>query len=102
MPHGLQLSARSVASLLARIFGPEIYDAPPFGGGDWARRDLLDLVTGPRPEPWRTVMLNPQPLPPRERYALTLADAHIQELLTFDRMATLLGDGSGDVRWNGR
>ena len=92
MPHGLQLSARSVASLLAHIFGPASYDAPPYDRADLGRGDLLDLVTGPRPEPWRTVMLNPQPLPPRERYALTLADAHIQELLTLDRMATLLGD----------
>src|SRR4051812_4756961 len=36
-------------------------------------------------------MLNPQPLPPRELYALALADAHIRELQTHDRMATLLG-----------
>ena len=36
-------------------------------------------------------MLNPQPLPPRELYALAIADAHIRELQSHDRMATLLG-----------
>ena len=89
--HGLQLSARSVAGLLARIFGPAIYDAPPFGGGDPVRRGLPELVSGPFPEPWREVMLNPQPLPPREAYALALADAHLGELLGLDRAGTLLG-----------
>ena len=91
MADGLQLSARSVASLLARIFGPSIYDVPRFGGGDPFRRDLSELVSGPHPEPWREVMLNPQPLPPREAYALALADSHIRELLALDRMGTLLG-----------
>jgi|GEM_PF-1640188 len=99
----LQLSARSVANLLARIFGPSIYDAPPFGGGDPGRQRAIDLargplpdpwgpVAGPRPEPWRWVMLNPQPLPPQELRALALADTHIQEILTVDRLVTLWGD----------
>ena len=91
MPAGLQLSARTVASLLAQIFGPSIYDLPRFGGGDPSRLDLGDLVSGPHPEPWQTVMLNPQPLPPRESYALALADAHIRELLSLDSIGTLLG-----------
>jgi hypothetical protein len=100
MADGLQLPARSVVSVLARIFGPSVYDVPRWGGGVLGRRGLLDLVSGPHPEPWLAsghgvpwlaVMLNPQPLPPREFYALTLADAHIQELFTLDRMGTMLG-----------
>jgi hypothetical protein len=87
----VQLSSRFVASLLASVFGPSFYDGPRFGRGDLGRRGLSDLVTGPSPEPWRAVMLNPQPLPPKEHYALSLADAHINELLTFDRIGSLLG-----------
>jgi hypothetical protein len=90
MASELQLSAKAVASLLARIF-PSIYDAPPLGGWELGRRRLFDMVSGPRPEPWSAVMLNPQPLPPREIYALTLADAHILELFDLDRMGTLFG-----------
>jgi hypothetical protein len=95
MADGLQLSARSVASLLARILGPAIYDAPPFGGGDLARPDwrrLIDVVAGPHPEPWRAVMLNPQPLPPREAYAFTLADAHLRDVLALDRLGAVFGE----------
>jgi hypothetical protein len=87
----VQLSARFVSSLLARIFGPSFYDDPRFGRGDLGRRGLADLVSGPHPEPWRAVMLNPQPLPRKEQYALSLADAHIHELLTLDRIGALLG-----------
>jgi hypothetical protein len=90
----MQLSARSVVSLLARIFGPSFYDGPRFGRGDLGRHGLIDLVSGPSPDPWRAVMLNPQPLPPRELHALTLADSHIQEVLTLDRIGTLLGGES--------
>lgn len=97
MAEGLQISARSVASLLTQILGPSIYDVPRFGGGDPFRRslrrlDLSDLVSGPGdPEPWRALMLNPQPLPPRESYALALADAHVHESLSLDRVGALLG-----------
>lgn len=91
MASQLQLSAKTVASLLARISGPSIYDAPPFGGDVLGLRGVIDIVSGPHPEPWRAVMLNPQPLPPREIYALTLADAHIQELFNLDRIGTLFG-----------
>ncbi len=87
----MQIPARTVASLLASIFGPSFYDDPRFGRGDLGRRVLSDLVSGPQPEPWRLAALNPQPLPPREHYALTLADAHIHELLAFDRIGALFG-----------
>ena len=86
--NGLQLSAQSVVSLLARIFGPSFYDGPRFGRGGLIHEEL---AAGPQPEPWRAVMLNPQPLPPRERMALALADAHIQEVLNLDRIGTLFG-----------
>jgi len=89
----MQLSARSVASLLARIFGPSFYDDPRFGRGDLGRRSMIDLVAGPHPEPWREVALNPQPLPTKALRALALADAHIQEVLDLDRIGALLGEG---------
>ena len=88
----MQLSARFVASLLASIFGPSFYDDPRFGRGDLGRRSLIDVVSGPLPDPWRAVALNPQPLPPAELYALALADAHIHELLTLDRIGSLFGE----------
>jgi hypothetical protein len=87
----MQLSARQVASLLARAFGPSFYDDPRFGRGDLGRRSLADLASGPLPDPWQAVMLNPQPLPPKAHFALTLADAHVQELLSLDRLGSLLG-----------
>ena len=87
----MQLSARSVATLLARVFGPAFYDDPRFGNGDPIRRTLAELVSGPQPEPWRAVALNPQPLPPKAHYALAVADAHVQDLLNLDRLGALLG-----------
>src|ERR1700754_3794559 len=70
MEEGLQLSARFVASILARIYGPSIYDTPRLGGGGPLRYLILDPIAGPRPEPWREVALNPQPLPPRAVYTV--------------------------------
>ena len=88
MGDGLQLSAKSVSRLLAQIFGPAIYDLPRFGGGGHGH--LIDLISGPHPDPWRS---GPQPDPWRRgpwpdpwRIALTLADAHIEELLAQDRV----------------
>jgi hypothetical protein len=92
MPDRLRLSARSLASLLAQIFGPAIYDAPI---GGWGRRDLMGLVSGPQPDPWRAGpspdpwRADPRPLP--WRVAIALADAHIQELLALDRIGAILG-----------
>ena len=99
----LQLPASSVARLLAQIIGPSIYDAliPRFRPG------VGELVSGPQPQPWhvlgaltsarqlqpwQTVLLNPQPLPPRESIVLALADAHIHELLSVDRLSGLMGE----------
>ncbi len=103
MADGMQVSARSVANMLARVFGPSFYDAlyPHFDRGNLDRHKLFDLVGGPRPEPWHVVMLNPQPLPPKELYALALADAHIHELLALDRAGEMLGGGSRSARWIG-
>lgn len=87
-------STRMIASLLARIFGPSIYDLPKFGGGGPIYRlpeYATDAVFGPHPDPWSRVALNPQPLPPREILALLLADAYIQELQQLDRVAMMFG-----------
>ena len=93
MADGMQVSARSVANMLAQIFGPSVYDAlyPHFDRGHLSRHNLFDLVGGPILEPGQEVMLNPQPLPPKALYALALADAHIFELLALDRAGALLG-----------
>ncbi len=109
---GLQLSARAVVSLLARIFGPSFYDLPRFGRGDLGPRGLVDFVSGPHPEPWHLSGPQPDPwrlvvsggnpvpwrLPPREFRALTLADAHIQEVLALDRIGPLWGARSRNAR----
>jgi hypothetical protein len=92
MEEGLQLSARFVASILARIYGPSIYDTPRFGGGGPLRYQILDAIAGPHPEPWREVALNPQPLPPRAVYTVVLADAYIQQIAQLDRAAVLFGE----------
>ncbi|MDQ5823288.1 MAG: hypothetical protein M3441_03640 [Chloroflexota bacterium] len=81
-------TARDIVSLLH--INPQAYDAPPYN--DW----WGTLVAGQRPEPWSIAMLNPQPLPPRVAYALTLASAHIQEVLTLDKMGALLGGEAAD------
>lgn len=85
----LQLSSRSLAILLGNIFGPSYYDGPQFGDGDPGPGGYH--VDGPRPNPWRAVMLNPQPLPPRETYALRVADAYITDILGLDRIGGLFG-----------
>jgi hypothetical protein len=91
MKEGLLLSARSVSSLLAHIFGPSFYDDPRFGRGDPGPGRRIDRVGGPLPDPWVEVALNPQPLPPKERHALAIADAHLQDILQLDRIGGLFG-----------
>jgi hypothetical protein len=101
MAGDLTLSARDVASMIARIFGPAIYDTPKFGGDPFRIAGIAARVAGPHPDPWRAgpspdpwmaVMLNPQPLPPKERYAVALAEAHILDLVAIDRLGSLFGE----------
>ena len=92
MEEGLQLSARFVASILARIYGPSIYDTPRFGGGGPLRYEIIRAIAGPHPDPWQEVALNPQPLPPRAVYTVALADAYIQDIVQLDRAAVLLSE----------
>jgi hypothetical protein len=94
MSQGLQLSASTVARLVTQIFGhrrPEIFDVIPSHFGGTGPRALIELVSGPQPQPWREVLLNPQPLPPGELQASLVADAHIHELLGLDRLGALFG-----------
>jgi hypothetical protein len=93
MPTELQLSSRSAAALMAQIFGPAVYEIPGRGVGP-VRPRYRDFLDGTLADSWQSVSLNPRPLPPREAYALALADAHIHELIRLDRLGTLLG---GDV-----
>jgi hypothetical protein len=92
MSEGLQYPALTLVSLLARIFGPSFYDDPRFGWGDpgYGRR-FAEFAGNVHASPGQAVMLNPQPLPPGELHALRIADAHIQEIMTLDRMGSLLG-----------
>ena len=90
MANNLMLSARSVAALLAHIFGPSIWDDPHFGGGGPLAR--MRALPGAA---FEEVMLNPQPLPPRERYAMALADATISDITEVGRMGTLFGGEAG-------
>ncbi len=101
MANDVMLSARSVAMLLARIFGPSIWDDPHFGGGGplahvhpalTVRQALGGMSNGALLE---AMMLNPQPLPPRERYALLLADATISEIVAVSNMGMLFGSDAG-------
>jgi hypothetical protein len=88
---GLQLSARFVASILARIFGPSFYDTPLGGGGDPYHVAVPTAAPAVAASRFSQVMLNPQPLPPGESVALGMADAYIREIVELDRIGTLFG-----------
>lgn len=90
-PSETRLSARAVAYILARIFGPSFYDGPRFGVGPSVLNQRIPEASETVFDRRSAVMLAPQPLPPRETYALALADAHIQELLSLHRAGSLLG-----------
>jgi hypothetical protein len=90
-PSETRLSARMVAAILAKIFGPSFYDGPRFGVGPSILNQDFAAVSEAVFDRRSAVMLNPQPLPPRETYAVALADAHIQELLSLHRAGSLLG-----------
>jgi hypothetical protein len=87
----MQLSARFVANLFAKIIGPSIYDGPRFGGGDPGVGRFIPSRGVRALDRASEVTLNPQPLPPKALYALALADAHIQEILSLDAAGALLG-----------
>jgi hypothetical protein len=87
MSEGSTVPARALISLLAHIFGPSFYDSPIFGDGD----PVHLVTTGLLGRRFDSVALNPQPLPPRERHALMLADAHIQGLMALDRLGGIMG-----------
>jgi len=89
---GTQISARFVADLLAKIFGPSFYDGPRYGVGPSALDQLAFGASQQVSDRRSAVMLNPQPLPPRAMLAIAIADAHIQEVLSLDRIGALMGD----------
>lgn len=78
---------------------------------DWIIPHSLDvnvgsLVSGPLPDPWRTarqgligrldqVALNPQPLPPKDLYALALADAMLARVVSLSQLGRILGGEAG-------
>jgi hypothetical protein len=88
---GMQISARAVSDILASIIGPSYYDDPKFGRGDPGILRFGGSVSGRVLERGSEVMINPQPLPPRAIYAMTLADAHIREILSLHAAGALLG-----------
>lgn len=83
--NGFRFPAKSLVEFFATL-RPELYDGPQFGRGDplggFSRASALRAVEDE---------LNPQPLPPRWRYAVLLSDSYINELLTLDRIGRLVG-----------
>ncbi|MDQ5823289.1 MAG: hypothetical protein M3441_03645 [Chloroflexota bacterium] len=57
---------------------------------------LLGINAGIHPEPWRVALLNPELISLRASYALALANAHIQEVISLDKMGALLGGEAAD------
>src|SRR5262245_63668557 len=70
--------------------------------------DFGSLVSGgePSPDPWRLarggvssrldqVALNPQPLPPKDLYALALSDATVARVVSLARVGRMLGGEAG-------
>jgi len=68
--------------------------------------DIGSLVGGPQPEPWGMarggvssrldqVALNPQPLPPKDLYALALSDATVARVVSLARVGRMLGGEAG-------
>lgn len=86
----ITLPYKQFTQLVGALAGLAGYSDPdnPLPPGPWdpvIRKALrgIDLVAGPHPEPWRRaghVMLNPQPLPPREMWALIAAQAIVADI----------------------
>jgi hypothetical protein len=85
-----QISARFVADIFAKMY-PAIYDGPRYGGGDPYQQILQEFGGRAASEQQNRAAINPQPLPPRWAYAVTLADAYLSEFVALDRTGRLLG-----------
>jgi hypothetical protein len=48
-------------------------------------------TAGPQPDPWQLVALNPQPLPPRMLFAVTLAEEVVNHVSTLQDVADAVG-----------
>lgn len=82
--------------------GPQPWHTGPKPDPWFIGRDVL----GPSPQPWRTpvsqrwdrfsaVALNPQPLPPKERFAVAVTDAMLSQVVHLANAAELAGGDSG-------
>lgn len=77
---------RLVGTLAGLAGYPDPDNPLPPGPWDPVIREALrgiDVLAGPHPTPWRRagdVMLNPQPLPPREVWALVAAQAIVADI----------------------
>jgi hypothetical protein len=85
------ISYSLLSQILELAFGPSIWDVPGIGGP--LRNQVVERY-GPLPDPWIIAGLNPQPLPPKARYALTLADAHVHEVMRVDTLAADFGEAA--------
>lgn len=62
----------------------------PHAPGPWPQDSLWERFVGPRPEPWREIMLNPQPLPPRSAFAVRTAQSAIQSIFAVRELVSFL------------
>ncbi len=90
---------KSLVSLVGHLTGG--YEDPdhPLPPGPWSPviREALKRVRwnlGPSPEPWRQVMLNPQPLPPRLAFAVALGQSVVDHLTTLQEFGLALPTAS--------
>ncbi len=116
---------RLIARIITRL-NPEAWDAinphgPAYGAimgpfpEPWRllaepdRWVIGSQVAGPFPQPWRSpasqrwdrlsaVALNPQPLPPKERFAVAITDAMLSQVVALANEAALGGDSERGLR----
>jgi hypothetical protein len=92
-----RISRKALVSMVSQLVGgypnPEDPD-PPGPWGPVIRRavDRVRWVSGPHPEPWLEVALNPQPLPPRIALAVSLAQAVVDRAISLHEVAEVLPD----------
>src|SRR5262245_21560085 len=87
MAENVSMSRKGFISLLSELMGsyPNPDDATPPGPWDPVIRKALDRIrwaSGPQPDPWVWVALNPQPLPPRFAFATAIAREMIDQIST--------------------